>query len=109
MLIGIIGAMARETDAVMARMHETETREICGIRFCRGMLDGVPAVAAKCGIGKVFAAMCATLMIERYHPDLLLNIGVAGALVEGLDIADIVIADGDFNVRATYIRGKRAF
>ena len=51
MLIGIIGAMARETDAVMARMHETETREICGIRFCRGMLDGVPAVAAFFPIG----------------------------------------------------------
>ena len=93
MLVGIIGAMARETDAIMARMTNAETRMECGIRFCRGTLDGVQAVTAQCGIGKVFAAMCATVMIERYHPDLLLNIGVAGALIDGLDIADIVVAD----------------
>jgi hypothetical protein len=80
MLVGIIGAMARETDAIMARMTNAETRMECGIRFCRGTLDGVQAVTAQCGIGKVFAAMCATVMIERYRPNLILNIGVAGAL-----------------------------
>ena len=93
MLIGIIGAMARETDAVIERITGAETETICGIRFCKGMLEGVPAVAAQCGIGKVFAALCAALMIDRYQPDLMLNIGVAGALVDGLDIADFVIAD----------------
>ncbi len=93
MRIGIIGAMARETDVIMARMEETETKAVCGIRFCAGRLEGVQAVVAQCGIGKVFAAMCATLMVEKYHPDLILNIGVAGALVEGLDIADVVVAD----------------
>ena len=93
MLVGIIGAMARETDAIMARMTNAETRMECGIRFCRGTLDGVQAVTAQCGIGKVFAAMCATVMIERYRPNLILNIGVAGALNGTLDIADLVIAD----------------
>ncbi|MBQ5725612.1 MAG: N-acetylglucosamine-6-phosphate deacetylase [Clostridia bacterium] len=34
--------------------------------------------------------------------------GVKGALEAGMD-ADIVIADGDFNVRATYVRGTRVF
>jgi adenosylhomocysteine nucleosidase len=71
MLIGIIGAMARETDAIMARMANARMETVCGIRCCRGMLDGLPAVVAQCGIGKVFAALCAAVMIERYHPDLL--------------------------------------
>ena len=93
MLIGIIGAMARETDAVIARISSPETDTVCGIRYCKGTLEGVPVVAAQCGIGKVFAALCAALMIEHWHPDLILNIGVAGALTDGLDIADIVIAD----------------
>ena len=93
MLVGIIGAMARETDAIMAHMTNAETRMECGIRFCRGTLDGVQAVTAQCGIGKVFAAMCTTVMIERYRPNLILNIGVAGALDGTLDIADLVIAD----------------
>ena len=93
MLIGIIGAMARETDLLVQRMQDAETQTVFGVRLTRGTLDGVPAVVAQCGIGKVFAALCAALMIERYRPDLLLNIGVAGALAEGLDIADVVIAD----------------
>ena len=85
--------MARETDAIMARMTDCEIETHCGIRCCAGALDGVPVVVARCGIGKVFAALCAAMLIEHYHPDLLLNIGVAGALVDGLDIADLVIAD----------------
>ena len=93
MLIGIIGAMARETDAIMARMANARMETVCGIRYCRGMLEGTPAVVAQCGIGKVFAALCAAVMIERYRPNLILNIGVAGALDGTLDIADLVIAD----------------
>ena len=93
MRIGIIGAMTRETEAIVARMTITETQTACGIRYSAGTLDGVDVVTAQCGIGKVFAALCAAMMIERYHPDLILNVGVAGALVEGLDIADIVVAD----------------
>ena len=93
MLIGIIGAMARETEEIFARMRDVREETLYGIRYCRGTLEGVPAVAAQCGIGKVYAALCAAVMIGHFHPDLLLNVGVAGALVEGLDIADFVIAD----------------
>ncbi len=93
MLIGLIGAMAKEIDDIVASLERPETQTFCGIRYTCGELCGVRVVAAKCGIGKVFAALCAAVMIDRYHPDLVLNIGVAGALREDLDIADIVIAD----------------
>ena len=93
MRIGIIGAMARETDVIMARMEETETKAVCGIRFCAGRLEGVQAVVAQCGIGKVFAAMCAQTLILKYQPDLVINIGVSGSLHQDLNIGDIAIAD----------------
>ena len=32
-------------------------------------------VAAKCGIGKVFAAICAEAMILKYDVDMIVNIG----------------------------------
>ena len=92
-LLGVIGAMALETDLIIQRMEDTAAETVCGIRFTRGRLEGRPVVIAQCGIGKVYAALCAALMVQRYAPALLMNIGVAGALTPGLDIADAVVAD----------------
>ena len=90
-MIGIIGAMATEVDALRAAMTDAEERE-CGIsRITCGLLYGKQVAVARCGIGKVHAAMCAQALILAEKPSLLLNIGVAGALTEEADIADCVI------------------
>ncbi len=50
-------------------------------------------ITAYCGgIGKVNAAMATQLCIDRYHPDLILNAGVAGSF-QDLPIGTIVLAD----------------
>ena len=46
------------------------------------------------GVGKVNAAMSAQLFIDRYHPDWIVNAGVAGSFLD-LPIGTIVLA-GDF-------------
>jgi hypothetical protein len=38
----------------------------------------VDVVLARCGIGKVNAARCAQILIDRSNPDYLINTGVAG-------------------------------
>ena len=63
-----------------------------------------PNVTACCGgIGKVNAAMSAQLLIDRYHPDLVINAGVAGCF-EDLPIGTVVLARGfiqhDFDTSA---------
>ena len=90
--IGIIGAMTPEMDAIKASIKDPEAEEISGIRFVRGTIHGVEVVAATCGIGKVFAGMCAQTMILKYEPDLIINVGVAGSLSRNLNIGDIAIA-----------------
>ena len=92
MLLGIIGAMEKETDALISQMEDTEETVTAGIRYVTGTLMGRKVVLSRCGIGKVHAAMCAVGMIERYHPDAVLNIGVAGGLLPELHIGDIVVA-----------------
>ena len=92
-MIGIIAAMPLEAELVLSMVNDGESERICGIKCTRGMLNGVEVIIAQCGIGKVFAALCAAILIDHYHPDLLLNIGIAGALDARLDIADYVIAD----------------
>lgn len=91
--IGIIGAMTSEMDAIKNMVQGAEITEISGISFVHGTIHGVEVVAATCGIGKVFAAICAQTMILKFQPDLIINIGVAGSLSPDLNIGDIAIAD----------------
>lgn len=91
-LIGVIGAMKPEIDALKAKLCDTTVTVISGVEFVRGTLDGVEVVAAVCGIGKVFAALCAQTLILTFHPDLVVNIGVAGSTSPDLNIGDIAVA-----------------
>ena len=91
--IGIIGAMEPEVEALIAALADKNCEEVSGIKLYTGILEGRTVAIAKCGIGKVFAAICAQTMILKYSPKLLVNTGVGGALASGLKTGDIVIAD----------------
>lgn len=91
--IGIIGAMQMETEGLKAVMTEKKETVVSGLCFTEGLLEGVPAVVATCGVGKVAAAMCAEAMILRFEVTALLNTGVAGGLAQGLCVCDAVVAD----------------
>lgn len=91
-LTGIICAMQLEMDGLRAQMTDTVSETVSGIEFVRGTLCGAPVVTAVCGVGKVFAALCAQTMILRYAPARLINTGVAGSLSPALTIGNIAIA-----------------
>ena len=91
--IGVIAAMQIEIDALKERLENAETVTISGIDYVCGELHDKRVIAAKCGVGKVFAAVCAQTMIIRFAPDCIINTGVAGALNPNLHITDIVIGE----------------
>ena len=97
MRIGIIGAMESEVTYLRDQMENPVTEKVGLATFYAGKLYGKDTVLSQCGIGKIHAAMCAQAMILRYAPDRIINIGVAGALDDMLDIGDIVI--GNFAVQ----------
>ena len=90
--IGIIGAMEPEVEAIIATLEEKKSETVSRITFYTGKIGEKTVAVAKCGIGKVFAALCAEIMILKYNPDLLVNTGVGGALASGITTGDIVIA-----------------
>ena len=91
-MIGIIAAMDVEMKSLRSYMENTETEVISGIRFVRGTLEGKDVVTAVCGIGKVFAALCAQTMILHYQPQAIINPGVAGTLTDALTIGSIAVS-----------------
>lgn len=90
--IGIIGAMSVEVDALKSKIENAERELVSGIEFVRGTLCGRSVVVAQCGIGKVFAAICAQTMILKYGVKKMINTGVAGTLCEKIDILDFAIS-----------------
>ena len=91
-MIGLIGAMAVEVEALMEQLTDRSEQRIGMDLFVSGKLYGVEAVLAVCGPGKVNAALCAQSMILHYHPEWILNLGVAGAGDMDVNIGDMVVA-----------------
>lgn len=91
-MIGIIGAMDIEVESLKARLENPTEEKISGVTFVTGRFSGKDVVVAKCGVGKVFAALCAEAMLMRFSPEMIINVGVAGCLDPQLKIGDIVIA-----------------
>ena len=101
---GIIAAMKIEAEHIAAAMEDARTETVGGIEFTVGKLRGkqeagegsefaeADIILAVCGVGKVNAAMCAQTMIVTYHPDKIVNTGVAGALSTELGVGDVVLA-----------------
>ena len=96
MKIGIIGAMQMEVDNLKEAMENQSVVTVSGINFVCGNIGEIEVVAAVCGIGKVFAAICAEAMILKFNPDMVINIGVAGTLTKDLSVFDVAVASDVF-------------
>lgn len=92
MKVGIIGAMETEIAMLKEKMDIRQTKEIATLMFYEGVLGGIEVVLVRSGIGKVNAAMCAQILIDRFGVEAIINSGVAGALHPDLDVGDIVLA-----------------
>ena len=89
---GIIGAMDQEIKDLLADMNNVETLNYCNITYYIGTYANKNIVIAKSGIGKVYAAICATAMILNFNIEKLIHIGIAGSLDEDLKVNDLAIA-----------------
>lgn len=89
-MIGIVVAMEKEA-APFLKNGYLSADSICGKTFYRITVGGHDAVLSLCGVGKVNASYATALLISRYLPDLILSVGVSGAL-KNLKILDLMAA-----------------
>ncbi len=93
-MIGIIGAMAVEVENLLKRMEGGTSKTVSGIAYRSGKIAGTDCVVARCGVGKVAAAVCAQTMILNWSPEAVVNVGVAGGIGKGIHIGDVVVSTG---------------
>ena len=91
-MIGIIGAMEEEVAALKSEMADAKVTEFASMTFYKGTLCGKDAVVVRSGIGKVNAAICAQILVDKFGVDTLINTGIAGSLDARIDIGDMMIS-----------------
>ncbi len=90
-MLGLISAMRVEMEFIAAALEKDQTELVGGAAFQTGILWGHEVVLCVCGPGKVNAALCTQAMIQHYHPEAVLNLGVAGSLSDEVSIGDVVV------------------
>ena len=92
--IAIMGAMPEEVAPIVAKLDDLKETVYAANTYYEGSYNGQEVVVAYSKIGKVFATLTATILIEKFGCDRLLFSGVAGAISDDLKIGDLIIADG---------------
>lgn len=87
MKIGIIVAMDKELSRMKALLDEVHENEDGTVQ---GRIAGKDIVMCRSHIGKVNAAIAAYELIASYHPDCVVNTGVAGGLSPELEPKDVI-------------------
>ncbi|MFJ8353609.1 5'-methylthioadenosine/adenosylhomocysteine nucleosidase [Bacillus paramycoides] len=90
--IGIIGAMQIEIDLLLEKLHLKEEHTIAGMPFYKGKFMDTEVIITRCGVGKVNAAACTQILINKYDVDSIINTGVAGGLHPDVKVGDLVIS-----------------
>ncbi len=90
-MTGIIGAMDVEVEGLISAMTDRTERKLSGITFHSGKIGKSECIVAKCGIGKVNAAVCAQTMILEYSPECIINTGIGGATSLETKVGDVVV------------------
>jgi adenosylhomocysteine nucleosidase len=92
-LVAVIG-IPREIAPVEQRIEGSRVETLHGLTFTIGTTSGRRVIAVRTGVGKVNAAMAATLLLDHYSPAAVLLSGTAGAIDPGLSPGDVVMATG---------------
>ncbi|MFS2165028.1 5'-methylthioadenosine/adenosylhomocysteine nucleosidase [Variovorax sp. Varisp62] len=90
--VAIVAAMHEELSALLAQMPDEQRVRVAGRDFWVGHLQGQPVVAVLSRIGKVAAAVTATVLLERFGVRAVVFTGVAGGLAPGVRVGDVVVA-----------------
>lgn len=103
-MYGIISAMNEEMTEIKKIMKNIEEEKIYELTFFKGIINTTEIVLVETGVGKVNSARVTQILIDKFNPEAIINVGSAGSCNEELEIGDIVIGSKlvqhDFDITA---------
>ncbi len=102
--IGIIFAMREELDELLKNINITHETTIYNITFYEATIYDKECILVESGVGKVNSSRITQLLIDKFNPDCVFNIGVAGSVSEDVLLTHIVVGEKmvcyDFDITA---------
>ncbi len=92
MKIGILAAMDKEVALLIPLLKNMEEVAMDSRKAYIGKIGKHDVCVMKCGIGKVSSALNAYRMIEYFHPDIVINSGVAGGADATMKVGSVLVA-----------------
>lgn len=93
MKIGIIVAMEAELARLLPLIENLHESVVDSRTIYFGHVGANEVAVTQCGIGKVNAAVGVMALDTAFHPDVVVNTGIAGGTGRGAGILDVVVAD----------------
>lgn len=91
-VIGIMGALDLEIELIKNSIDLIDKASVAGFEFYVGKIDEKDIVLTCCGVGKVNAACCTQILIDRFNVNYIINTGIAGGLNDEFKVCDVVIS-----------------
>ena len=92
-MLGIIGAMDEEVLEIKNALADVSVEQAAGMEFYRGRVNNKEVVVVRSGIGKVNAAVCSQILVDKFGVNAIVNTGIAGSLRAEINIGDIVLSE----------------
>ena len=93
MRVGIVSAFGKETKPLRSKMREIDREPVGDLILFLMRHRGKEIMVVKTGSGKARGARGTQLLIRRYHPEIVINCGVAGAISPERKIGHVVISE----------------
>ena len=103
----IQGAMDIEVEYFIRNLERKEKHTIAGYEFYTGYIHTSKVIISKTLVGVVNATTATTIAIMTFHPDIVINQGIAGSHKTNIHIGDIVIGEKCCNINAFSMPTKK--
>lgn len=91
MTIGIITAIHIEFNELRAKLVDQTLIDSPFFETIKGQLGDSSVVLVQAGVGKVCTTMATQWLIDKFAPNLVMNVGIAGSLTDDAPVGSIVI------------------
>lgn len=97
MKIGIVIAVSRELKSFLESEYVVETVEIDYRTVYKTRVNNNEIYAIQSGCGEIDASIASQYLITKYNVEVILNYGVAGALIRDIEVSDLFVVRGAIN------------
>lgn len=94
MKIGMIVAMEKEVAALFEKIgRSVRTEEVTGLKVSVYDINGHELYVTVSGVGEIYAAAAAQMLLTKYGVEMLMNFGVCGGLTSDMGVHSAVVVD----------------